>query len=167
MCLVEEEEEDDNGKDEEQEERRERGIREETVSQVETKEGEEALRFFRARDFETCLSALKSREIKEPRPKPGGHDRGERERRRGGRDGCRRDEKPKEVHGIYEGWPDRDQNRRALAKSSSPFVHAPRFPLVRIYVCTFFVFSFFFFFFFFFIFLLVVIILIVIIVVAK
>lgn len=69
MCLVEEEEEED----EEQEERRERGREKEAVSQVETKEGEEALRFFRARDFETCLSALKSREIKEPRPKPGGH----------------------------------------------------------------------------------------------
>lgn len=45
----------------------------EKVSQVETKEGEEALRFFRRRDFETCLSALKSREIKEPRPKLGEH----------------------------------------------------------------------------------------------
>lgn len=56
--------------------RRERGRQEEEeeeVSQVETKEGEEALRFFRGRDFETCLSALKSREIKEPRPKPGKH----------------------------------------------------------------------------------------------
>lgn len=42
-------------------------------SQVETKDGEEALRFFRRRDFETCLSALKSREIKEPRPKLGEH----------------------------------------------------------------------------------------------
>lgn len=29
-------------------------------------------RFFRGRDFETCLSALKSREIEECRPKPGG-----------------------------------------------------------------------------------------------
>jgi len=42
-------------------------------SQVGSKEGEEALRFFRGRDFETCLSALKSREIKKPRPKPGEH----------------------------------------------------------------------------------------------
>lgn len=42
-------------------------------SQAGTKEGEKALRFFRRRDFETCLSALKSREIKEPRPKLGKH----------------------------------------------------------------------------------------------
>lgn len=67
--LVKEDEEDTKGREEEEEEKEEQKV----VSQVGTKEGEEALRFFRRRDFETCLSALKSREIKEPRPKPGEH----------------------------------------------------------------------------------------------
>lgn len=66
-----------------------------------------ALGFFRGRDFETCLSALKSREIKEaPRPKPGEHvrmredDEEARPRRRKRREG--------EMQGIHtEGWTDR------------------------------------------------------------
>lgn len=82
-----------------------------------------ALGFFRGRDFETCLSALKSREIKEaPRPKPGEHVRmreddeealGER------RTGRCRGYTPKDGPAGQE---------RSLAKSSSTFVHAPRFP---------------------------------------
>lgn len=63
-------------RDDEEEDEEVQEEKEEAVSRVETKEGEKALRFFRTRDFETCLSALKSREIKEPRPKPGGRDRG-------------------------------------------------------------------------------------------
>ncbi|XP_026673935.1 uncharacterized protein LOC113465012 [Ceratina calcarata] len=45
--------------------------------------GEVGTRFFRGRDFETCLSALKSREIEEWRPKPSGQDRVRRLRQLG------------------------------------------------------------------------------------
>lgn len=55
--------------------RRRRGEEKEVVGRGgkpgRTKEGEEALRFFRGRDFETCLSALKSRKIKETEAKAG------------------------------------------------------------------------------------------------
>lgn len=85
-----------------------------------------ALGFFRGRDFETCLSALKSREIKEaPRPKPGEHvrmredDEEARPRRRERRTGRCRGYTPKDGPTGQE---------RSLAKSSSTFVHAPRFP---------------------------------------
>jgi hypothetical protein len=64
VCLTEEKKKKKKKKEKEEDEE---------GSQAGTKEGEEALRFFRGRDFETCLSALKSREIKEPRPKPGEH----------------------------------------------------------------------------------------------
>lgn len=54
-----------------------REVRQERKRERERREGgREALRFFRRRDFETCLSALKSREIKEPRPKLGEHVQG-------------------------------------------------------------------------------------------
>lgn len=66
--LVEDDAEDTKRREEDKEEGKKKA-----VSQVGTKVGEEALRFFRGRDFETCLSALKSREIKESRPKPGEH----------------------------------------------------------------------------------------------
>lgn len=94
-----------------------------------TKEGEEeALRFFRARDFETCLSALKSREIKEPRPKPGGRDRatGQGEEETVAAEGMR--SRRRRTEHTKDGPTDQ---KRSPAKSSSPFVHASRFPLAH------------------------------------
>lgn len=84
--------------------------------QAGTKEGEEALRFFCARDFETCLSALKSREIKEPRPS--GRARSRRGEREGKEEAVTAEgtEKLEETHGIHEGWTDGPRERGARQK---------------------------------------------------
>lgn len=86
QCSLAEEEKEEEGRAEEKKKERTMGGRE---IEIERKRGGKldgnerererermALGFFRGRDFETCLSALKSREIKEvPRPKPGEHVR--------------------------------------------------------------------------------------------
>lgn len=102
-------------------------------------EGREGTRFFRGRDFETCLSALKSREIEEWRPKPGGggQDRVQRLRQLGKCNDSRKKRRAEKTERGRRGEErlcakdgptdeSRRTQRRRSAKSSSPFVYTSR-----------------------------------------